>query len=127
MPTKKTTTKKGGRKPPTPRREPDAAAIASVENELSETEIEKVERNLAAAQQKLLVLRAQAQIDKDIARLQAERSAVEEGSVSAAELLGRIDAGRPPPLSSPEAKGDTKDTGPDSLTRQPNPGSGASR
>jgi hypothetical protein len=110
MPTKKTTTKKGGRKPPTPRREPESAAIASVEKESSETEIEKVERDLAASQQKLLVLRAQAQIDKDIARLQAERSAVEEGSVSAAELLGRIDAGiRPPPLSSPEAKGDTKD------------------
>ena len=109
MPSKKTTTKKGGRKPPTPRREPEAAAIASVEEESNETELEKVERNLAAAQQRLLVLRAQAQIDKDIAKLQAERSAVEEGSVSAAELLGRIDSGARPPMSSPEAKGDKKD------------------
>ena len=106
---RKTTTKKSGRKPHTPRLGGPASATASEEENDNETEIEKVERNLAEAQQKLLVLRAQAKIDQDIAKLQAERAAVALGPLSAAELLGRIDAGERPSTSSPEVKNDGKD------------------
>ena len=109
MPRKATTTNKSGRKPSTHRRAEPESATASEEEDANETEIEKVERDLAEAQRKLLVLRAQAKIDKDIAKLQAERAAVAVGTLSATELLERIDSGARPLTSSPTAKNDRKD------------------
>ena len=104
MPIKKTTTKKGGRKPPTPRRvEPESAAAPEAEDS-NVNEIEEAERNLVESQQRLLVLRAQAKIDKEIEKLQAERLAVAVGPLSAADLLGRIDAGKPTSSYPPEGK-----------------------